>query len=316
MCTSHPSAPRDPEAVKRLLGRRGFLKAFGAAAALGATGTTAAAATELAGKVNPGRISIQLYSLREQMDADLEAVFAQLQKLGYRKVEHAGFHGRTVEEFKAALDKYGLRATSGHTNVPYPFDEEEWRTIVANAVTLGQEYVVEPLPQFAIPGLVTMTSGAPSPVWRDFAATLNRAAAIAAEEGIRVGYHNHNVEFFPLTDNPLGRAYDILLAETDPALVHFEMDLYWVWNAEQDPVEWLNAHPTRFRQFHVKDMDEEGNFTNPGEGVIDFGRIFKTAQRVRRTVPIREYIVERDDAGSDGLVFAEVGYKFLRRVRY
>jgi sugar phosphate isomerase/epimerase len=318
MCTSHPASRPDSQALRRLVGRRGFLKAAGAAAALGAVSAVAgpAGAAPLAGRVNPGRISIQLYSLRELMDADLEGVFAALQKMGYRKVEHAGFHDRTAEEFKAALDAHGLVATSGHNNVPYPFDEADWRAIVDDAVILGSEYIVEPLPQFAIPGLVMGNSSVPSSVWADYAHTLNQAAEIAAESGIRVGYHNHNVEFFPLLDNPSGKAYEILLAETDPSLVHFEMDLYWVVNAEEDPAEWVNAHPTRFRQFHVKDMDEAGSFANPGEGVIDFASIFRTVQRVRRTVPIREFIVERDDAGSEGLTFAEVGYDFLRDIRF
>ena len=323
MCTAHPASRPCPDTLQRLLGRRGFLKAAGAAVALGAAAPLPAGArpAPLAGKVNPGRISIQLYSLRELMDEDLEGVFAQLKKLGYRKVEHAGFHGRSAEEFKAALDAHDLHATSGHSNVPYPFDEDEWRQVVADAKVLGQSYIVEPLPQFAIPLLAPTFAGAPgvggsSVQWADYAGALNRAAEIAAEEGIRVGYHNHNVEFFPLADDPTRRPYDVLLAETDPALVHFEMDLYWVWNAEQDPVDWLNAHPRRFRQFHVKDMDEEGNFANPGEGIIDFARIFATVQRVRRTVPIREFIAERDDAGSEGMEFAQVAYRFLRRVRF
>jgi sugar phosphate isomerase/epimerase len=326
MCTAHPASRPCPDTLRRLLGRRGFLKAAGAAGAamaLGAAPPLSAAAqpAPLAGKINRGRISIQLYSLRELMSDDLDAVFAGLAQMGYTKVEHAGFHGRSAEEFKAALDAHGLRATSGHSNVPYPFDEDEWRQVVADAVVLGQSYIVEPLPQFAIPLLIPTFIGGPGvggsgAQWADYAGALNRAAAIAAEEGIRVGYHNHNVEFFPLVDNPTGRPYDVLLAETDPDLVHFEMDLYWVWNAEQDPIDWLNAHPARFRQFHVKDMDEDGNFANPGEGIIDFERIFATVQRVRRTVPIREFIAERDDAGSEGMQFADVAYSFLRDVRF
>jgi sugar phosphate isomerase/epimerase len=312
VCTHLPATP--PTDMARLFGRRGFLKAAGAAMALGALPRTAAAAP-LTGRINAGRVSIQLYSLRQKMDEDLDAVFARLARIGYRKVEHAGFHGRTAAEFKAALDKHGLAATSGHQSVPYPYDEARWEQAVSDAKTLGQRYMVEPLPAFALPGLIA-NMPPPSPVWADYAATMNRAAQVAAQEGIRVGYHNHNVEFLPLPDDPTRRPYDVLLAETDPDLVHFEMDLYWVWKAEVDPVEVIQAHPTRIRQFHVKDMDAEGNFANPGEGVIDFERIFKTVQRVRNAVPLREYIVERDDAGAEALKFAKVGYQFLRQVRF
>ena len=329
MCTEYIDPM--PTDMPALLGRRGFLKGAAAAAlAVGMTGTSAlrAAAAPAAptgttaasdgtdpepAAVPLDSISIQLYMMRSLMtnDATVRQTFSGLADIGYRKVEHAGFAGLTAPQFRAALDTYGLRSTSGHQNVPFPFDELAWRKTVDNAYIVGQSFIVEPLPTFALPSLIT---GVPmsSVVWGQYAEAINKAAAIAKIYGIRVGYHNHNVEFIPLPDAPGKTGYDILLAETDPALVHFEMDLYWVWKAGRDPVPVLQANPTRFRQFHVKDMDAAGGITAPGKGLIDFGRIFRAAH----SMGIEEFTIEQDNAGAQAMTTAQLGYALLRDLRW
>ncbi|MFP1625237.1 TIM barrel protein [Streptomyces sp. 5K101] len=313
-----------PADMRALLGRRGFLKAGAAAAVLGTAGTAGAPSAVAAPdavpqeqrpqrdkhRVPPEAVSIQLYTMRELMDADLDGTFAGLAAIGYRKVEQAGFHGRTAREFKRALDAHGLRATSGHQS-PYPYDESRWRKMIEDAFILGQRYMVEPLPAFIATGLVSPLSP-PSLAWGQYAHDLNKAAEQAGIFGIEVGYHNHNVEFLPLPDDPGRTGYDILLAETDPGLVHFELDLYWAWRAGQDPVELLEAHPTRFRQFHVKDMDENGDITAPGAGVIDFARVFQAAANLG----ITEYIVEQDNAGQNAMETARLGFDLLSTIRW
>jgi len=151
--------------------------------------------------------------------------------------------------------------------------------------------------------------------WAAFARDLNEAGRMARDAGLRLGYHNHNWEFFRLTDDPSRTAFDVLIEETDPRLVHFELDLFWVTRGARDPVDLLRRLRGRVRQYHVKDMNQAGSFEDPGQGLLDFPRIFRTQQ-------VEEYIVERDDAGSpprtpqDALVTARVGYQFLRTVRY
>lgn len=314
-----------PANMRELIGRRGFLKAGAAAAlagaAVAATPLSAYAAESSApdGRKHPnGRkhkvpreaISIQLYTMRELMDADMDAVFAGLAALGYRKVEQAGLHGRTAPEFSDALAAYGLHATSGHQSI-YPYNAGRWRESIETAVILGQQYMVEPLPAFIATGLATPIVP-PSLVWGDYARQLNKAAEQASYYGIEVGYHNHNPEFLPLPDDPSRTGYDILLAETDPELVHFELDLYWSWASGKDPVELLAEHPGRFRQFHVKDMDADGGITAPGTGVIDFARIFQAAAELG----IAEYTIEQDNAGSDAMESARLGYELLRTIRW
>jgi sugar phosphate isomerase/epimerase len=321
MCIGNHGAK--PANMRDLIGRRGFLKAGAATALLGTAAMTvpalagseseAVAATLRRHSIWRGAISIQLYTLREKMDENLNAVLASLAAIGYTKVEQAGLHGRTAKQLKAALDRYGLQATSGHHQVVSPYDESRWRKQIEDAYILGQRYMVDPLPLIAAPGLAAPLS-LPSAAWGRYAEDLNKAAEHARVYGIKVGYHNHNPEFVPLSDDPKRTGYDILMAETDPKLVHFELDLYWAWYAGKDPVKLLRKYPKRFRQFHVKDMDANGEITAPGTGVIDFARIFKAAEDLG--VDINEYIIEQDNAGDKAVTSARLGYRMLRKIRW
>jgi len=304
--------------------RRTLLAGAGAAVAASAVGTSPALAHGGghggSGRIPREQISIQLYTLRDLLAADLEGTLAALARIGYRHVEHAGFHGRTATQFRAALDRAGLRATSGHQGIPQPFDAAAWQAQINDALMIGQRYIVNPAsPILFFPpdgDLSKLRSLPTAAAWRAYAADLNRAGAMARAAGLRFGYHNHFWEFTQALedDTPLV-AYDILIAETDPRLVHFEVDLYWAWFAHRDPVQLLAYVGDRIRQFHVKDMrfvNHAPTFTDPGTGVIDFARIFRAAGNPRR----HEYIVERDDAGAAALTTAAVGFEFLSSVRF
>jgi sugar phosphate isomerase/epimerase len=307
------------------LTRRGFLRAAAVSgAALGASGALAspAAAAERGSshgdrrdRVPPDKISIQLYTLRDQLSIDLEGTLAALREIGYTRVEHAGFVGRTVDEFKAALDAADLWASSGHVSIPQPFDAGVWSERLDEARTLESKFIVHPF--FGInfgTGEVVRTTEP----WRAFAHDLNRAGEMARRAGLRLGYHNHNWEFFRLLDDPSRTAYDVLTAETDRDVVHLQVDIFWAWRGAVDPVDLINANRRRVLQFHVKDLNQAGSFEDPGQGLIDFARVFEAGRRQG----VIEYIVERDDAGTpprspaDALSTAEVGYNFLRTIRF
>jgi len=321
MCTGHDDAV-SAEDMARLVSRRGFLRTAAATAAVvGASGALAAPALAQEGQGGSGGgnhrvpadiISIQLYTLRNQLAIDLEGTLAALAAIGYQRVEHAGFVGRTVTQFKAALDAAGLWSSSGHTLIPQPFDAAAWSASLADARILGSRYIVNPF--FGI-NFATGVVVRDRPTWAAFAHDLNRAGRMARDAGMRLGYHNHNWEFFRLTDDPSKTGYDVLIEETDPRYVHFEMDLFWVTRGARDPVDLLRRLEGRVRQYHVKDMNQAGSFEDPGQGLLDFPRIFRAQQ-------VEEYIVERDDAGSpprspaDALVTARVGYDFLSTVRF
>lgn len=300
--------------------RRAFLKSAAAVvpAFMGVSATPALAHDgEPGGRSIPREsISIQLYTLRQ---LSFEATLQGLAALGYRKVEHAGFGNRTAAQFRAALQQAGLRASSGHQAIPQPWDDSAWYQQVADAVAVGQHSIVTPLSPitfFPADGDVSKIKGLTTvAAWQRYAEDLNRAGAIARAAGLRFGFHNHFWEFAGLEDDSPLAGYDILLAETDPRLVHFEVDLYWAWFAHRDPVQLIAHAGDRIRQFHVKDMryvDHKATFADPGTGVIDFARIFRAAGKASE----HEYIVERDDAGTSALSTARVGYDFLNRVRF
>ncbi|HYI43928.1 MAG TPA: sugar phosphate isomerase/epimerase, partial [Actinomycetota bacterium] len=153
----------------------------------------------------------------------------------------------------------------------------------------------------------------PEPAWSDFAGALNQAGAKAKEAGLQLGYHNHSPEVEPYEGNLDRRPIDTLMEETDPELVHFELDIYWCWKGGVDPIDLLKQYPGRFRQFHVKDMNKGGDFTTPGKGTIDFVRVFKAGKKLDR---INQYIIEQDNAGENAIKSARAGFKLLREVRF
>lgn len=323
-----PNAPR-PRTVAQL-SRRGFLKAAsattvatGLATALQPWGTPASAAT-CAGTVPVDRRSIQLFTLNSQSMNDVDTTFARLVEIGYRISEEAGYgNAGNPEDFKAALDRAGYASSSTHKGIPHPFDEASFRETVADAQTIGISRIVEPAPAFALPFLVGGVAapgapvgvGPPSAVWLEFAETLNAAGAVSREElGTSVGYHNHTELFLPVADGGVVTdtvGMDVLAENTDPDLVHFEMDIYWVHAAAADPVTYIEKYPGRVHQFHVKDMAEDGSITAPGTGIIDFNRVFAAASVHQ---DILEYIIEQDNAsGNEGgdMTAAELGWELL-----
>lgn len=298
------------------LNRRQLL---GAAAAAGAAATLAAPGAAHAGgshsssrRVPRDQISVQLYTLRNQLQIDLEASLAELAEIGYKRVEHAGFVGRTAAQFRAALDAAGLRATSGHVGIPQPFDANAWERALEDANVVGNKFIVHPFFGQGANGPIRDAA-----VYRAFAADLNRAGRLARRAGLSFGYHNHHAEFFRQNGTKL-TGFDILTGETDDRYVHLEVDLYWAFRGASDPVDLIKKNRGRIKQVHVKDLDVNAGFADPGDGLIDFGRIFQNAKEAG----LIEYIVERDDAGSpprtpaDALVTAERGYDFLEGLRF
>ncbi|WP_017973327.1 sugar phosphate isomerase/epimerase family protein [Actinopolyspora halophila] len=281
--------------------RRGFLRRAGTAAlvvgasAVGA-GTASANTTRGHGRhLPPSKIGMQLYSLRDAMGESVERTLSFLARTGYSEVEFAGLHGRSPERVRDLLRDLGLRTPSSHEDLPA--EEDRLEQLFGRARTLGQRWVV--LPYFAAADLRS---------YHRLAERLNRAGEIARSYGIRVGYHNHAHEFDSIDGR---RPYDVLLDETDRRLVDFEVDLYWVVKAGVDPLDLFERAPRRFPLGHVKDMAADGSFADPGDGVIDFGRVFDANNRSG----LRHFVVERDDQPHPRET-AEKGYHYLRRIRF
>lgn len=249
--------------------RRDFLKQIGLLSAI-----SLMQPERLFAAPSPLKAGLQLYSLRDYIGKDVKGTLAKVAKAGYQDVETYGyspekhFWGLTPKEFKAALAANGLTTSSGH----YDFgsymrtgNEDALRACIAAATATGQAYVI-------VPYLDEQVRTTPDD-FKAVAAKLNKAGALCKAAGLKLGYHNHDFEFKAIGGTTL---YDVMLKETDPTLVDFEMDVYWVVRAGQDPAKLLQAHPKRFPLWHVKDMEKAKPDLNTevGAGSIDYRKLF------------------------------------------
>lgn len=279
--------------------RRDFLRlAAGSVAVAGASGLLGG--TALASgprRVPPGHIGIQLYTVRSLMSTDPQGTLDALGRIGYSTVGVSGLYGHTPQQFRAMLDRAGLRAVLTHLSLDAI--RGDWQRELANAHVLGVKYVVVP----SLPSSLWTPAG-----YRQVAAEFTEAGRAARAAGLGFLYHNHDFDFRTVQGEVL---YDILASETDPRYVDFEIDLYWAIRAGYDPVEYFERYPGRFPVFHVKDMAPDGSFEDVGHGTIDFRRIFR-----RRDVSgVQEYVVEHDQP-ADPLASAARSYRTLRTIRF
>jgi sugar phosphate isomerase/epimerase len=245
-------------------------------------------------------IGIQLYTVRTLMAKDAEGTLAALAQIGYREVELAGMYDKTAAELRAMLDRHQLAAPAGHIALPALRGDALKRTL-ENASTLGHRYVVCPWIDQA-----DRTADGYKRIAEEFT-TIGEAARAA---GMQFCYHNHDFEFAPLV-SPIGRdGYDILLGASEPTLVRMELDLYWVTNANRDPLEYFDKYPGRFPLVHVKDRRSDGTMAEVGQGYIDFKRIFARGERAG----IRHYFVEHDQPLAP-LESAKQSFEYLSRMK-
>jgi sugar phosphate isomerase/epimerase len=292
--------------------RRNFLKLAGGTAAVAAGATllpsTAALArppirvTRSGRRVPPGKVSVQMFTLRSVTNSNTVAgVFDTLSDLGYRSVELAGYYGYSAAQLRQLADNAGLRVDSSHDSYN-AVTGNNLSQVIENALTLGQKYIVIP----SNPNNLRNPDG-----YRQQAEAFNRAGEQIAAAGLELGYHNHNWEFATLANGEVG--YDILLQNTDPRYVSYQLDIYWAVVANRDPVSLFHQYPRRFSSYHVKDQAPGGGFANVGQGVIDFGRIFQHDN----VSGARLYIVENDQPGSDPLGAVAISADYLiNELRY
>lgn len=282
--------------------RRSFVATLGAslgAALVGcATGPRreADAASTTAG-ASPGRVGplgIQLYTVRSAMGQDFDGTLARIAGLGYSEVEFAGYFDRTPAQVRAALDRNHLTAPSAH--VPVDALTTQWQKAVADAKVIGHRWLVVPwLPE----PLRTKD------YFQRLPDTLNTLGRQAQADGLRVAYHNHDFELKSV-DGLLPLEH--LLKNTDPALVDFEMDVYWVTFAGGDPLDWFARHPGRFKMLHLKDAagPPARAMTPVGQGTIDWGRVLAR----RAQAGVAHVFVEHDNA-TDPFASARASHDYL-----
>jgi len=280
--------------------RRTFLATLGAVA-LGASRPAALAALTQRehAEAKLSRIGIQLYTVRRAAATDLAGTLSRLATTGFKEVELAGYYNHTAAEFRDLLKQNGLAAPSGHIAIDL-IENDPVKTF-ADAHTVGHQWITVP----SLPRGKHETEDD----WKRVAAQFNSAARKAKDAGFRFAFHNHNDIVRTQHGIP---PVEILMRETDPALVSYEMDIYWAVSGGSDPVALLAKYPGRFKMFHVKDGKApytDATQTDLGQGTIDFKPVFARAKG------IEHYFMESDSA-ADPMQFAAAGYKYLANLEY
>lgn len=255
--------------------RRRFLQSTTLLAA-----ATLAPATALAQSRRVNNPGLQLYTLRQNMAADFDGTLARVAELGYREMEFAGYFNRSAREVRQILDANGLVTPAAHIQLAAV--RADLQREIDFAAELGQRYIVVP---FLTPDERNFDH------YQRLVETLNTAGEACRTAGLKIGYHNHDFEF----ENTNGVIpFDYILENTDPELVDIELDLYWISNAEVNPLPYFSKYPGRFSMLHVKDMDDHGRMTDVGLGNIDFAEIFSHGDEAG----FQHYFVEHDNPGN------------------
>ena len=246
---------------------------------------------------------LQLYTLRDDMPKDPKGILKQVSVMGYKQIEgYEGpqgiYWGMSNTDFKKYMDDLGMTFVSSHCDINKDFEKK-----AADAAAIGVKYLMCPWlgPQKKMDD------------FKKFADEFNQKGEICKKNGIKFAYHNHDYTFKELEGQ---MPQDVLMNSTDPALVEYELDLYWVVAAGQDPETWLKKYPNRFKLCHVKDRTkgatEAADSCTLGEGSIDYPKILKTAKENG----MEYYIVEQEKyAGTTPLKAAEADAAYMKNIK-
>lgn len=260
------------------------------------------------GKDFKGPIGLQLYSLRAKFAKDVPGTLDLVKSNGIKYVELAGTYNLSPEQFNAMLAERGLEPISGHFS--YDLFRDKPEEAAKQAKALGLKYA----------GCAWISHQAPfdEPQAKAAIEVFNKAGAALKKEGIQFFYHNHGYEFRPAVN---GTYMDMLINGTDPKLVAFEMDTFWVKHPGADPTEMLKKYPNRWKLMHVKDMKHgtESNFSGGsnvnndvalGTGVMDWPSILAAAEKAG----VEYYFIEDEsDAAAEHL---PISLNYLEQVEF
>lgn len=279
-------------------------------------------------------IGIQLFPLLPELGQDFDGTLKSLADIGFESVELSGFLGREPADWRAALDRAGLKCCGVHimARALGPGDNlsGDLTRLIDGLHAVGATSVVTPI--FYIPErfdlrpgpgedlvgvLRRVGAGMTADDWKWNADFLNEKGRVLGEAGITLGYHNHNFEFAPLGSTT---GFDILIGNTDPALVTFELDTGWAAAADVDPAALLRQHPGRFGLLHMKDIKgtTQPNYalgiesTEAGAGKIDWLTVLDAAH----AAGVRGFIVEQEAPFDRPAIEAmAINFHYIKSIR-
>lgn len=254
-------------------------------------------------------LGMELWSFRHELKKDLPGTLAMIRRLGFTDVETASFYGRSPAEFRRILDEAGLTCSSYITG--YDRLNADLAAVAAEAKALGAKYVLTA----GIPRKGELTEAQA----RQAAADFNRWGETLLAQGLKFGYHPHGFEFVKTAN---GNLFDLLLAQTDPRWVTFELDVFWMVHGGGDPVRYLNKHGSRFELMHLKDMAKgtpTGLTTGKapdeasvalGTGMIPWPAVLKAAKKAG----VKYYYIEDESPLASTQI--PVTLEFLKKQRF
>jgi sugar phosphate isomerase/epimerase len=282
--------------------RREFLKLSSAAI----ISSPAVAHARLANRSLHLPLGLQLYSVRDLLPKDYAGTLKEIGALGYREVEAAGYYNHSVAEIQQAMHDANLDLVSTHYSSSLLHQQLD--TIVAFNKALGVRYIICSSPERKDPsrsGPLTLDD------WRWNAQQLNLLGQKVQAAGFRFGYHNHFMEFRE-TDGVV--PYDELLRLTEPSKVTMEMDCGWVRVGGGNVVDYLRKYPTRITMLHVKDfksITDHPAAAELGQGIIDYGPIFREAAR---TGNVKHCFVEQEGFDMPPMEALKIDAAYMRKL--
>jgi sugar phosphate isomerase/epimerase len=239
-------------------------------------------------------LSVQLYTVRDALSADLPGTLATIADIGFTNVELFGFVDR-ADEYAAALQQAGLVAPSGHARL-LDAGEQDLERILTASVTVGLGTLIDP----HVDETRWTTREDVEAITRQF----NDLAPRAADHGLVLGYHNHAFEFSNRIDGT--SAFEVFAGALSDDVV-LELDTYWAKVGGDDPVAVLGRLGDQVRFLHVKDGDgshDDKRQVAVGNGVMPVRDIVAAA-------PDAQQVIELDDHDGDVVQAVRDSYAFL-----
>jgi len=250
----------------------------------------------------PGTFGLQLYTIRDIFEKDPKAAIKQIAGFGYKQLEgyeraFGLFWGMKNTDFKKYVEDLGMEFIASHCDTDNDLERK-----AAEAAEIGMKYLIQ-----AWDGNCKTIDD-----YKKLADTFNKQAAACKKNGVGYAFHNHYYSFQKMEGQ---FPQDVLMQNSDPALVDFEFDLGWAVAVGADPVTWLEKYPGRFRLCHIKDRTKGStkleDTCDLGTGSIDFPNILKVAKQNG----VQYYIAEQEHYLVSSLKSAEANAEYMRKLK-
>lgn len=262
-------------------------------------------AASLKDNTSKNRIGIQLYSIRDFLPKDINGSLKKIADIGYSYAEAYGYNGnfldKSLSEWSFILKDFGMQLSGTHCGtglLPADIQAKEWdywRKAVADMKDAGGKHLVQSwLPAKTLDEL------------KRLAEQFNQIGEMCKKGGVKFGYHNHHAEFRQMEGQVI---LDVLLQNTDPKLVFFQMDLGHAVNGGGDILAYHQKYPGRFLSWHASDFKKGQGYCEVGEGDVPYDDLFKLAE----SYGLEDLTVEQETKGD---IFASLKRDFDFLIKY